>query len=675
VPRQEANIRWQPPDRLADGKKRWGYIQEIISAGERWLESQPFWSDLSKAEDIIRGKEMLKADENRSDLTSNRLKRLGREMVAAISDVRFPDDAWTSDNRAYANEQTMLSKVARGIWYEAKAPASTRRLTQWSLLGGTAYYWPIYRRKRMVDPFSMGLCFDEFGPRDVVPFMPDERNWQETYATTMIKMVSLPKAHAMFPQFQDKIRPVSKRRQQSQAVNARMAFISSLRGDDKPISATEQLCEVAYTLIRDLSFNTSDLPIPMGDPGASWSYVVPFLGQDIPTNEISSGERKMRKATIDDCRLYPNMRLMITISGVNDIAVDGPAWDWHGYLPPRFCSDEWVSEPMGLSIFRDVFDTERARQFAERAIDMKIRAQMDPGMKYDNTVINAGTAEELDPWEVRKRLGVDGDVEKAISTIIPPEMMKVGVEPFEWIKYLCESQDYYLGTNQVSALAKAKMSTGQEGADDLLRIAGPIVRDISAAMETPMGDVLEMEKYQILQFMDTARVMTYVGPDGVTPETFDFDPNSVVPSHMPGEDVKGSSKFSRMERAKNFARQLRLTPSPGYLHGIPQQAQQLLLLQGYRAGLPISPRRILKKVFNIENVDQEIQESFEFKEKELELAQKLKEAAGTDMQQGGATPSGSQKGKGGRPPSGKKPPSARTKGSSEGPRAVISESG
>ena len=131
---------------------------------------------------------------------------------------------------------------------------------------------------------------------------------------------------------------------------------------------------------------------------------------------------------------------------------------------------------------------------------------------------------------------------------------------------------------------------------------------------------------------------------------------------MPGEDVKGSSKFSRMERAKNFARQLRLTPSPGYLHGIPQQAQQLLLLQGYRAGLPISPRRILKKVFNIENVDQEIQESFEFKEKELELAQKLKEAAGTDMQQGGATPSGSQKGKGGRPASGKKPPMAKTKG-------------
>ena len=82
-----------------------------------------------------------------------------------------------------------------------------------------------------MDPGSTGICFDDFGPRDVVPFMQDDRNWQETYAVTCIKMVSLPKAHSMFPQFADQIRPVPKRRRQSGAVTARMAFINSLRGD------------------------------------------------------------------------------------------------------------------------------------------------------------------------------------------------------------------------------------------------------------------------------------------------------------------------------------------------------------------------------------------------------------------------------------------------------------
>ncbi|MGA8148203.1 MAG: hypothetical protein WB870_11600 [Gallionellaceae bacterium] len=675
---------WQPPDRLAPGKKRIAWQRDIIDDSESWLRQQPFWNDLSTAENIIRGKEMMAADQNRSGLTSNRLKRIGREMVAAISDVRYPEDVWHSENRAYANELTMFSKLARAVWYEARAPYSVRRLTQWFMLGGTGYLWPIYKRRRIIDPDSMGEVFEEYSPRDVLPFQIDQRDWQETYAVTFIKMVSLYKAHSMFPLYQDKIRPVSKERQQSSVVSARMNLIASLRGENTSWPGADQMAEVSYTLVRDLSFNTSDMPIPMGDAGASWSYVVPPLRTadqkpfQIPSRDVASGKRTMRDARLDDCRLYPNMRLIIGLSGVNEPVYDGPAWAWHGMYPPRFCSDDWVTEPMGLSIFRDVFDIERARQFTERAVDMKIRAQMDPGMMYDSTQINPGTAEELDPWKMRARLGVDGEVDKALTTIIPAELMKVGAEPGEWIKYLSESQDYYLGVNQLSQLAKAKMSTGQEGADDLLRMAGPIVRDICAGEEVPMADVLEMEKYDILQNFNTARVMEYVGPDGVTPETFDFDPANIVPAHMPGEDAGNPSQFSRMERAKHFARQLRLTATPGYLHGIPQTAQKLLLLQGVRAGLPISPRRVLKDVFGIANVDQEIKEWQDFRLWQLELAQQVKaEGLALGLADAGAGAQGGGGGgkKPGRPPSGNKPPAARTKGSAEGPRAVVSESG
>jgi hypothetical protein len=669
---------WQPPDRLTPGKKRKAWLDEIVDDSESWLRQQPFWNDLDLAEKIIHGSELVKADQNRSDLTSNRLPRIGREMVATISDVRYPEDVWHSDNRAYANELTMFSKLARAVWYEARAPYSVRRLSQWATLAGTGYLWPIYRRRKLVDAKSNGLCLDSYSPRNVLPFMLDEEDWQGTYAVTMVKMGSLPKAHAMFPLYQDQIRAVSKRRRQSSVVSARMNLIASLRGENNSWPGADHMAEISYTLVRDLSFNNTDMPIPMGDAGASWSYVVPYLGQDIPTQDVTSGKRTMRPARLEDCRLYPNMRLMISVSGVNDPVYDGPGWDWHGMFPPRFSFDDWVTEAMGLSLFRDVFDLERTRQFTERAVDMKIKAQMDPGMMYDSTVINAGTAEELDPWEMRKRLGVDGEVDKALKTIIPPELMKVGSEPFEWIKYVSESQDYYLGMNQLSALAKAKMNTGQEGADDLLRMAGPIVRDICACMEVPMSDVLDMEKYQILQWFDTARVMTYVGTDGVTEETFDFDPASVVPSHMPGEDTESASQFSRMERAKNFASQLRLTATPGYLHGIPQTAQKLLLLQGTRAGLPISPRRVLKDVFGIANVDQEIKEWQDFRQLQLELAEKVKaEGIALGLADAGAGAGGGGAGgkKPGRPPSGNKPPAAKTKGSSEGPRAVISESG
>ena len=113
--------RFQPPDRLAPGKKRVAWVNDIVQDGERWLQTQPFWADLAKAEHLIRGKEMIKADENRSDLTSNRLKRIFREQVAALSDVRYPD-VWASDNKAYEPTLDMFSKVAKGIWYESRAP-------------------------------------------------------------------------------------------------------------------------------------------------------------------------------------------------------------------------------------------------------------------------------------------------------------------------------------------------------------------------------------------------------------------------------------------------------------------------------------------------------------------------------------------------------------------------
>lgn len=680
---RNSDTRWQPPDRLAPGRKIVGWCDDIISDGESWLQSQPFWSDLSKAENLIRGKECVQADENRSDLTTNPLKLILREVVAAISDVRYPD-VWSSDNKAFAPESAMFSKVAKGVWFEQRFPLSIRRLAQWMGLGGTGYLWPVWRRTRPVDPYSTAICLDDYGARDVVPFMmPQNNNIQGCYAVTVIRMMPVPEAHARFPLFQDRLRPVSRKRMGSAAVSSRMNFIESLRGDGKSLPWSEQLCEIRYTLIRDLRINQTGMPIPMGQPGASSSYVVPSIGADMPSDTPGKDGRGMRKAGVDDCRLYPNMRLIVTGSGVSDGPMeDGPAWDWHGMMPPRFFADDWVSEPMGFSLIRDVIDAVRALQFTERACDMKVKAQMDPGLAYDSNKINPATAEQLDPWELRKRLGVDGEIdEKALRTIIPPELMKIGEEPFVWLKYLSDYVSKQLGANQFQALAQAKMSSA-EPAEDLLRIAGPIARDISASMESPMADVMEMIKYQILQRLDTARVMTYVGPDGVTPETLDLDPDKLIPSHLPGEDVEKGSQFSRMERAKAFARNLRLQVAPGSIHGITQTQQKLLMLQLWRGGFPIDPGRVAKAI-GLENWgtldgNTDLERWQSFKRIELEFQAALKKEAGALIpSQGPSGPGagGGPQGKGGRPPSGNKPPAAKTKGSAEGPRAVISQSG
>lgn len=675
--------RWQPPDRLSKGRDIVGWADDIISDSEGWLESQPFWSDLSKAENLIRGKECVKADENRSDLTSNGLKSMLREIVAAVSDVRYPD-ALTSDNKAFSPESAMLTKVTRGVWFESRFPQSIRHMAQWMVAGGTGYLWPVFRRKRLVDPRSTAICLDDYGPRDVVPFMmPQNNDIQGCYACTVIRMMPVPEAHARFPMFQDKLRPISRRRMKSDAVSRRLQFIASLRGDSKTQPWSEQLCEIRYTLVRDLRINETGMPIPMGNPGASWSYVVPSMGADMPDTKVSGGKRKMRLATVDDCRLYPNMRLIITGSGVSDGPMeDGPAWSWHGMMPPRFFGDDWVWEPMGFSLIRDVLDLERTYQFTERAVDMKIKAQMDPAMIYDNSKIPPATAEQFDPWELRKRLGVDGEVdEKAIRTAIPTDILRVGEEPFVWLKHCRDSQKEYLGVSQFENLAKAKMQSS-EPAEDLLRIAGPIARDMSVAMESPFADMIEMVISLIVQHFDTARVMTYTGPDGVTPETLDLDPTKLTPSHLPGEDMEKASQFSRMERAKEFLRNLRVQLAPGGVHGLPQMQAKLLLIQTWRSGFPLNPEAVAKALgrenWGTLDGNSDLEKWMSFKRIELEFSAALKKEAAGLMPASAAAPSAEGKpggAKGGRPTSGTRPPAARTKGSAEGPRAVISQSG
>jgi hypothetical protein len=49
----------------------------------------------------------------------------------------------------------------------------------------------------------------------------------------------------------------------------------------------------------------------MGDPGTSWFYKVPSVGQDIFAG-IQNGQPYMRKAVPEDCSIYPFLRLMIS---------------------------------------------------------------------------------------------------------------------------------------------------------------------------------------------------------------------------------------------------------------------------------------------------------------------------------------------------------------------------
>lgn len=688
-PKGDSSPVWQVPDFLkATPTRVAGWVDELLQDREALLKATSQYKDIDKAFALIAGNPDASINEQRSNMNTNRAKRSLREIVASLSDVR-QTDGYDTENTALKSEAAMLNKVMRAVWYDRAFDRSMKRCSQWFTAGGTAYIWPTFRKVRMGPGAESDLCFDAYGILDIFPYGRGfDNDPQNTYANIIIKPLPMPQANSMFPAFQHKIKAMSKKRYESSTANKRMSLAEMFRTRTSGSGRAYEgdYAELRITLVRDMAVNNTGTAIFLGSQGGSESYWVPFIGQDIPSEEVGTdGKRKMRQAGIEDCYLFPHMRCIMTFDGMDRPVYDGPAWDWSGMMPAEYTADLWPWERIGYSLVRDIYELERARQHGERAIDQVIRHRMDPAIGYDTNKLTSKEAEGFDPWRERGRLGFDGDVsEGSYKPLIPSQLLEIPQAAFQWQQYCSDEEDYLLGLNQIGAMARAKLGVDGDAIEKLLELAGPLVKDISRTMEPPTRDVMEITKFNIFQWKTTRDLMSYVGPDGITPVTFDFDPTKLYPSHMPGEDKEGRSMFTAKERAKNFAKNLKLTITPNSLHAVTQTSQKLLQLQLFRAGFPISPMTVAKAL-DLENWgtlegNTQIEQWQDFKKKEIEFqvqAQELAQSLAPQTAQppSGQTPAGSPQGTGGRPPSGNQTPQAQVKNGANGPRAVISESG
>jgi len=667
-----------------------GWVNDVVSAGEQFNASLLSSRDVGTAINLISGKYNDTLNQSRSNISMNREKRALREVVANIADIRAVD-AYSSDNPAYQSFIAMMNKVWKAVYFESKFPTAFKKSTQWLVAGGFAFVSPVYRNIRLQAKSARRIDFDVFSCNDALPFqVPDDNKVQGAYAWSRIKFMPEYEAHAKFPKFQGQLRPVARRRYSGNAAKDRITLAERFRagaGEPQYANWAAQMDEIRYTTVRDLSLNDTKKPIAMGKPGMMESYVVPYLGQELPTAEfIQPGIRKTRKATEEDCFLYPNLRCFVTQTGMQEPLYDGPFWDWHGMHPlARFSADEWPWEP-GYSLAADIMSLGDARRALMRGMDQTSRQRFDPAMMFDKTAgINRKTMEQFDPYEERARLGVDGPVDdKVVRTMLPEQLLSIPEFAFTFQKLICDDEDYMLGLNALNNLAKAKLASADDAIEKAQEEAGPIATDISHGMEEPMGEIMEMVLSDVLQYYPTGRVMQYVGPGGVSREVFDFQPESMVPSHGPDEDpAKGSSIYTRMDRVKTFCANIHAQVAPGSLHGEVQTKTKLTVLQWQRAGGMISSETVAKNLdipnwgtlegnTELEKWQSEQKMKLEFAEKMRELATALQPqgAAGPPQPAGGA----GAKAKPGRPPTGNKPAQMKTKGSSEGPRSTITTS-
>jgi hypothetical protein len=607
-----------------------------------------------------------------NQLKSNTLQPSIRTFVETITDLR---QIATLGARAEQLKKyvTLYNDILKFIFWDSGFLFSKRKALQYAMLG-RGYTWTKFSRGH----YGWGkgrMVFEALGAFEVLPEqLPANNDIQGSYAVTIIRPMPIAEAHARFPKFQDQLSPIARYdwSKYNTRGGIRLDFWDRARFQGQN-DWDNRYCEMRYTFIRDLRINDTGRTIQMGVPGSTWGYEVPSIGDLLVNVNPFNGLPESRKATEEDCRLYPQLRLMVTNPAVNEPLYDDTAFDWHGEIPvAEEDVNDWAWSPMGYSVIRNVAGLEKARRAHLSVVDEVQSVRKDPPTGYDlSTGVSRTQMEKLDLLRAQGiRVGLKGDPTKAIRTILP-DSVSVDNEDWKLIEILSTEVKESLGLTDIASLRDMKMNVSDQSFDKILQNLGPMAKGIALNEWKANGKIANMLKYNIPQYIPVSELIKMVGPEGVGMETFDNDPNSLIPGKLPGEDATSSSRFNKRQRAQWFVEQLEVISTPAQLLNITQMQERMTYMFLFQKNAKLPTSTYMEK-FGITDWESQYEawkaEQITFAEWELEvkaaLALKMKELGIEPQQPQGGGPG--QGAGGGRPGTSQKPPKAAMKGSQSG---------
>lgn len=598
---------------------RLGFLKESVREGETFIRNQVGYTDFAQAKQIIAGIMSNKISEQLSKINVNMEKRLIREIVATMSNLR-PLWGYSNDNPDLDTNTVELNKLLLS-WYQTTF--ADRKIKKWCQLAavmGGGYIGPTWNSTF----WSRGrgdIDLKVYSPENVLPIqVPEDGDIQRAYIVHLKEEVPINLARAMFPTMAQKIIPDRQAPTGMQrGIGKLTSFLSPVlnrfgmgQQNKQALNQVFPTVDIYQSYVLDLSVNESQDPVLMGEPGTFWHYSVPGLNTNIPDGKAQDGSQLYRKATPEECMLYPFRRLITWCS--SGILRDGPSFWWHGMVPAiKLCFDDWAWEFMGFSMTRDLNSIEQSSNTLRRAMDDSANGRLRPALQFDDRTISKGLIQGLDVRIPGQAVPVDRTItENPITPILPAEYYNVPPFIQELVSKNEETMKYLSGVNDFTAISKARQLPSSDTVEKILEMAGPLVTDISRNMEAALGQLGEMMKCMFFEFYTAPRRMQILGKDGLTLQDYEegedgskkpmiFQPGRLIPSHVDGEDPEaGPSRYSQLQRAKMYMNSFFFKITPNSLHNLMQLTRKLMYIQLQKAGVPIDPWT-MAEVFDIPN--------------------------------------------------------------------------
>lgn len=368
---------------------------------------------------------------------------------------------------------------------------------------------------------------------------------------------------------------------------------------------------IYHLYIKDDSLNETGQPVKMGNfsadgkPLDNFSYVVPSLGDPIPTGrmvpEYTDGQPSLnpmtneptlteetRPAEAADCLMYPNLRLIIM--SPDTLIYDGPSMFWHGKIPiVQFRMDDWPWNFLGFSLVRDTWRLEESINSRLRARDDSMNARLNPALAIDSRMSDE-FANNFSPRIPGGRIVKPPMVDRPVESVLPVNFYDVPANCDAEIQADEKRLDFLLGISEIDALMQLKQMPQSDSLDKLIGASTALIIDIARNMESAICQLGELWKAMAMEFCTTRERFQLLGEDGLTMEDFDFDPGNMIPSHLDGEDPTKPSRATQSERARQHLDSFRFNIVPNSYTQISAVTRKMMALQLYRdKSFPMSP--------------------------------------------------------------------------------------
>jgi len=556
------------------------WIRGMVDDGERILRAEPTYNEIGSSISYVMGDQLGKRPSALSNVRDNRIKKIVLETVSALTDIH-PLFGFQSFNPQFQDQVVILDKLTRAWWVNTYADLRLADVVRYASTTGTGYCEVNWDNS--LNAGRGDIVLTPVDPRDVLPIAPkfdfSIQSWQGVIIRSMETIDNLEARYGLTAAGLTPDRGVET--WTNKVWSAAKSLVVGPVGQPTRANATghnlpaavpaKELFKVFY---RDHRLWSGDVPVTMGEHGASWSYTVYPVGWQKADGTL---------ATQEDARLYPRGRMIVATR--DRVLFDGPNPYWHGMFPiAKLSLDPWPWSILGGSVVSDLKPLQDALNDTVNGFLDHVKVCLRPMVVGDKNIPDREW-NKLDPRLPGQKIKETALAGKGLRIEPPPPLPP---DVYQYVEWSTNEMDHLSGAANLQSLLQLRQAPGADSIEALQEALTPLLRLKGRLLEVFLREIGEMVKTNFFQFYTASRRVAVLGEAGLDFQDFDFDPGTLVPALSPSDAGYTPDLDFRMpkdERARRHHQNFTFQITPNSLLAVSQLSRKLTYMRLRQMGL------------------------------------------------------------------------------------------